>query len=193
MSPGTCYKHVGGSCFTLLEATCSIADKYCRQRCLLDAQVLSAMLPGNMHRCISSMLAVAKDFVPLGTFCLLLVDKVKVINSMANSDALAITARQMFEAAFQIGQNGAAAPFVLNRFLNDHSMTEYHSKLSQAVADMHPVLFFGGKSDDYEQVVMKRNAVDGKLLFCLLHVTHWSSRGTSKPVCLKLVWCSRCA
>ena len=113
---------------------------------------------------MACMLEVAKDFVPFGTFCLLLNDKVKVINGMGTSDALAITAKQIFEAAFRIGQSGGAAPFVLRRLLDDHFISEYCSKLQQAVSDLHPVLFFGGTSDDYQQVVMQRQHAEGKLM-----------------------------
>ena len=143
---------------------------------------MSSILPRNLQKCLSNMLTVAKDFVPLGTFCLLLVDRVKVIRDMSTSDALAITARQMLEGAFHIGQRGASAPFVLQRLLSDHYITGYHSRLGEAVSRMHPVLFFGGTSDDYEQVVVQRQTVDGEPAICWW--SKWAVCWCSTALCL---------
>ena len=129
-----------------------------------------------MQKCMSHLLGVAKDFVPVGTFCLILIDKVKVINNMSTSDALAISARQMFASALSLSQSGTSGLFVLQRFLADHDMTGYYSKLKQAASELHPMLFFGGSPDDYEQVIMQRQSAEGELatsvMFAFLCTCH---------------------
>ena len=157
MQPGS-YAHV-----------CSATDN----KCVL--QMLALMLPQTYNNLMHKTAAVAGNFVPFGTYCLMLSDIVRVVDSTSEPQLLQITVQQLLGGAEQLGQQNQAAPYVLQRLLSDHCSSSYTAALRNALHSMVPVLFMGGHTSDYQSILVQRQSATGMLLAAIAFCCWYSS------------------
>lgn len=105
--------------------------------------------------------SVSSRFAPFGTYCLLLNDVVRVIDSRASPQLLHLTIAQLFSGVKQIGQTEHGSSFVLRRFLSDHGIANYKGMLRNAISSMVPLLFMGGHVSDYQPLLVQRQTANG--------------------------------
>lgn len=133
-------------------------------------QALACVLPQSLSDLLHRTSAVSSSFVPFGTYCLMLNDSVRIIDSAANPRLLHITISQLFSGAKELGQNAESAPFVLKRFLHDHAIAAYKGMLHNAISSMVPLLFMGGHVSDYQPLLVERQTPNGG--WQLLEINH---------------------
>ena len=131
-------------------------------RVLSDPQALAFMLPGFLQQLVNKTAQVAGDFVPFGTFCLMLADAVRIIDSTAQPQLLQITVSQLFKSVQRVGGDEESAPLVIQRFLVDHRVQSYKNVLRTAIQSMVPLLFMGGKISDYQPMLVQRQTPNGR-------------------------------
>jgi hypothetical protein len=124
-------------------------------------QALALLMPKDLRNLIAKTAGVAGSFVPFGTFCLMLGDVIRVVDSSANPELLHITVQQLFGSTQQLSASQGAAPFVLQHLLTDHHISSYKSVLATAAASMVPLLFMGGRASDYQPVLIQRQTAQG--------------------------------
>ena len=122
------------------------------------------MLPGFLQQLVSRTAQVAGNFVPFGTFCLMLGDAVRVIDSAAQPQLLQITVSQLLKGVQRVGKNEDSAPLVIQRFLVDHHIQSYKNVLRTAIQSMVPLLFMGGKISEYQPMLVQRQTQHGVYL-----------------------------
>ncbi|DBA69366.1 TPA: hypothetical protein ACH3X2_012940 [Trebouxia sp. C0005] len=127
----------------------------------LVAKALACLLPKSLTDLLHRTSSVSSSFAPFGTYCLMLNNMVRIIDSAADSQLLQLTVGQLFSGAQQIGQSKESAPFVLQRFLGDHAIAGYKSMLRDAISSMVPLLFMGGHVSDYQPLLVERQTAHG--------------------------------
>lgn len=102
--------------------------------------MMSLALQQLVHR----IATVAVGFAPFGTYCLMLGDEIRIIDSIAQPKLLQFTESQLFKAVQNVGKSRGAAPVVQQRFLTEHDIQSYKDVLQTANQSMVPLLFMDG-------------------------------------------------
>ena len=122
------------------------------------------MLPGFLQQLVDRTAQVAGSFVPFGTFCLMLGSAVRIIDSTAQPQLLQTTVSQLLKHVQCVGNSEDSAPLVIHRFLVDHRMQSYKNVLTTAIQSVRPLLFMGGKTSDYQPMLVQRQTQKGVFL-----------------------------
>ena len=121
-------------------------------------------MPASLQRVFDLTAEVAGQFLPFGTYCLMFGDAVRIIDSSQDPQLLQLTAQQLSRGALTVGQSSDIAPMVvMQRFISDHRIAEYKLMLRNAVSSMVPLLFMGGKIEDYQPRLIQRQTPSGKM------------------------------
>ena len=122
------------------------------------------MLPAFLQRTISRTSQVAHNFVPFGSFALMLGSAVRIVDSLTQPQLLHLTVSQLLKGIQRVGQQESDAPFIIQRLLLDHRITTYKHELRSSIQSMVPLLFMGGKISDYQPMLIQRQTHNGKTL-----------------------------
>ncbi len=124
-------------------------------------------MPESLQRVLDQTACVAGNFVPFGTYCLILGDAVRIIDSSQSPQLLQLTVQQLFLGAKAVGQSSDVAPMiVMQRLICDHRIAAYKTMLRNAISSMVPLLFMGGKIDDYQPKLVQRQTPNGEARSC---------------------------
>lgn len=122
---------------------------------LLEA--MQPLLPSSLQHILEQTAHVAGRFIAVGNTYLLLGNHIKILTkNWLDQDVANL---HLFKQTAALINTAADQDLVMMRVMHDHLLSNYSTKLQDAVMCCVPILFIGGNLDSYEAVRIKRMSV----------------------------------